>query len=41
MNNMLVYSLQIYIFAVELKWIDLYCLQPREKMLKIPSGRSA
>ena len=22
------------IFAAELTWIDLYCLQPREKMLK-------
>ena len=29
------------IFAEELKWIDLYCLQPQEKMLKILSCRSA
>ena len=28
------------IFAVELAWIDLYCLQPREKMLKTYSSRS-
>jgi len=24
----------VIIFAPELKWKDLYCLQPREKMLK-------
>jgi hypothetical protein len=29
----------IPIFVTELKWKDLYCLQPREKMLKPSSVR--
>ena len=31
----MIYVIKSVTFAAELKWIDLYCLQPQEKMLKI------